>query len=311
MGYGSNANDERDKLMRPIGFGRSANEATNEVPMLLEPRDLARLSLGWSSSFTTRELEQHLLTYPGRSWWIPATNDYLIGGPWRHRDEIAVIQELNGRLHNDDLVAAMVNGCRVRGLQLVVMLDQAEGRRESFYSRIGFDLLQHIIIYELPRIPRGIPEARKLRYVPLTPALLHDLLHVDHAAFPWMWWNSSAEFTAYAALYGVEIYVAYEPEGIPVAYVGLTSYRGWGHLDRIAVLPTRQGSGYGLDALHFAVKRLGDLGARRVGLSTQADNIRSQHLYEQYGFRRTGENDYSIYGTWLQPNDQSAEATTP
>lgn len=289
--------------MRPIGFSRAASGPADESPLPLEPRDVHRLSLGWSSAFTTRELEQHLLAYPGRSWWIPSSSDYLIGSPWRHRDEIAVIQELNGRLRSEELVAAMVQGCRERGLRLVVMLDQYEGRRDSFYSRIGFEMLQHIIIYELPRIPRGIPEARKLRYVPLTPAVQADLLHVDHAAFPWLWWNSSAEFSAYAALYGVEIYIAYEPDGTPVAYVGLTSYRGWGHLDRIAVLPTRQGTGYGLDALHFAVSRLGDLGARRVGLSTQADNIRSQHLYERYGFRRAGGSDYTIYGTWL--NEES------
>jgi len=39
--------------------------------------------------------------------------------------------------------------------------------------------------------------------------------------------------------------------------------------------------------------------ARRVGLSTQADNLRSQQLYERYGFRRAGGNDYTIYGSWL------------
>ena len=68
---------------------------------------------------------------------------------------------------------------------------------------------------------------------------------------------------------------------------------------RIAVIPGRQGAGYGLETLHFAIARLSDLGARRVGLSTQADNFRSQQLYERYGFRRTGGNDYTIYGQWL------------
>ena len=68
---------------------------------------------------------------------------------------------------------------------------------------------------------------------------------------------------------------------------------------RIAVIPERQGAGYGLETLHFAIARLSDLGARRVGLSTQANNIRSQQLYERYGFRRTGGNDYTIYGVWL------------
>ncbi|HEY8598832.1 MAG TPA: hypothetical protein VIL85_10410, partial [Thermomicrobiales bacterium] len=82
--------------MRPIGFGRATNGAADEVPVPLEPRDLARLSLGWSSAFTTRELEQHLLTYPGRSWWVPGGGEYLIGGPWRSRDEITSIGELSG-----------------------------------------------------------------------------------------------------------------------------------------------------------------------------------------------------------------------
>jgi ribosomal protein S18 acetylase RimI-like enzyme len=290
--------------MRPIGFGRSSNGAADEGPAPLGPRDLAHLSLGWSSSFTMRELEQHLLTHPGLSWWIPSSGEYLIGGPWRHRGEIAVIQELTGRLRNEELVAAMVAGSRKLGQRLVVMLDQYEGRRESFYSRIGFDLLQHIIIYELPRIPRPIPAPRRLRFALYTPGLRDDLLRVDHAAFPWLWWNSEAEFASYAALYGVEIFVGYEADGTPASYVGITSYRGWGHLDRIAVIPDRQGAGYGLEALNFAIGRLSDLGARRVGLSTQADNIRSQHLYERYGFRRTGGSDYTIYGTWLDKDEE-------
>ncbi len=290
--------------MRPIGFGRATNDAEGATPAILGPRDLARLALGWSSSFTQRELEQHLLAHPRLSWWIPAGGEYLIGGPWRHRDEIAVIQELTGRLRSEELVAAMVADCREQGLRLLVMLDQYEGRRESFYSRIGFDLLQHIIIYELPRIPRTLPAPRHLRFVPFTPAMRDDLLRVDHAAFPWLWWNSATEFAAYAALYGVEIFIGYEADGTPSAYVGLTSYRGWGHLDRIAVIPERQGAGYGLEALNFAIGRLDALGARRVGLSTQADNVRSQQLYERYGFRRAGGSDYTIFGTWLR-NEES------
>lgn len=286
--------------MRPLGFHRAPNGPADEAPVRLKPHDVPRLSLGWTSSFNERELAQHLRANPGLSWWLPSGGEYLIGAPWRHRDEIAVIQELSGRLRNEELVAALVAGCREQGHRLVVMLDQFEGRRDSFYSRIGFDLLQHIIIYELPRVPRAIPAPTRLRFVPLSPATRDELLQVDHAAFPWLWWNSTAEFNAYTALYGVEIYVGYEEDSTPAAYVGLTSYRGWGHLDRIAVIPDRQGSGYGLEALNFAIARLSELGAKRIGLSTQEDNIRSQHLYERYGFRRTNGSDYTIYGKWLE-----------
>ncbi len=287
--------------MRPLGFNRAPHGSADETPVRLEPHDVSRLSLGWSSSFNARELEQHVLAYPGLSWWLPSGGEYLIGAPWRHRDEITVIQELSGRLRSEELVAALVAGCREQGQRLVVMLDQYEGRRDSFYGRIDFELLQHIIIYELPRLPRTIPAPTRLHFAPLTPATWDDLLAVDHAAFPWLWWNSQAEFNAYMALYGVELILAYEADGTPVAYTGITSYRGWGHLDRIAVIPDRQGTGYGLEALNYAVARLGELGARRIGLSTQADNIRSQYLYERYGFRRTNGSDYTIYGKWLSP----------
>ncbi len=285
--------------MNITSFGRAPQEASGTTPVPLRSGDVDLLRLGWSSSFTARDLEVHLRAHPGLAWWVPANGEYLIGGPWRHRAEIAVIQELTGRIHTTALVDAFTRGCRERGLRLAVMLDQHEGRRESFYAQIGFDLLQNIVVYELPRLPRPIPPPATLRFTPVTPETLDDLLAVDHAAFPWLWWNSAAEFASYAALYGVEIFLGSEPDGTPVAYVGVTSYRGWGHLDRIAVIPDRQGAGYGLEALNFAVGRLAEQGARRVGLSTQADNIRSQHLYERYGFRRTTGSDYLIYGVWL------------
>ncbi len=286
-------------MVNIVSFGHAQQDAAGTTPVPLRSGDVDLLRLGWSSAFTARDLEVHLRAHPGLSWWVPANGEYLIGGPWRHRTEIAVIQELTGRIHTTALVDAFTRGCRERGLRLAVMLDQHEGRRESFYAQIGFDLLQNIVVYELPRLPRPIPPPATLRFTPVTPETLDDLLAVDHAAFPWLWWNSAAEFASYAAHYGVEIFLGSEPDGTPVAYVGVTSYRGWGHLDRIAVIPDRQGAGYGLEALNFAVGRLAEQGARRVGLSTQADNIRSQHLYERYGFRRTTGSDYLIYGAWL------------
>jgi ribosomal protein S18 acetylase RimI-like enzyme len=131
---------------------------------------------------------------------------------------------------------------------------------------------------------------------------LAALLSVDHAAFPWLWWNNVAEFAAYARVPGVELYVGRDARDVPVAYVGLTHFRGWGHLDRIGVVPGVQGTGYGLEALRFAVHLLRSGGATRVGLSTQANNTRSQHLYHRYGFQRTYQNDYNIYGVWVNPN---------
>ena len=282
------------------GFSPRPAPAPDASVTPLRAEDATRLGLGWGSSFSARELAQHLRDYPGLPWWVPATGEYLIGEPWRHRDEIAAIREMSARLHQGPLADAFCAASRERGYRLAVMVDQHEIRRDSFYQELGFALMQEILIYELRRLPRPIPPTATLRFNLVTPATNADLLAVDHAAFPWLWRNSAGEFAAYAALYGVEIYLGRELGGAAVAYVGITSYRGWGHLDRIAVIPGRQGRGYGLEALNFATARLAEHGARHIGLSTQSDNVRSQGLYERYGFRRTYHNDYSIYGKWLE-----------
>jgi ribosomal protein S18 acetylase RimI-like enzyme len=93
----------------------------------------------------------------------------------------------------------------------------------------------------------------------------------------------------------VEIYLGLI-DGIPVSYVGITTFPSWGHLDRIAVDPDLQGKGYGRFALAFAVETLLARGARKVGLSTQSTNERSQRLYLKYGFRRTNDHDYDLWG---------------
>jgi ribosomal protein S18 acetylase RimI-like enzyme len=47
------------------------------------------------------------------------------------------------------------------------------------------------------------------------------------------------------------------------------------------------------------VQRLALADATRIGLSTQADNTRSQRLYHRFGFVRTYQNDYNIFGRWV------------
>jgi len=45
----------------------------------------------------------------------------------------------------------------------------------------------------------------------------------------------------------------------------------------------------------MAVRRMAELGARRVGLSTQGENARSRTLYTRSGFDRTREDDYALF----------------
>lgn len=267
----------------------------------IEPSDVRALHLPWSSPFESHSLLEHVRAFPGRSFWVPQTGEYVIGEPWRHRDAITAVVDATVREHGDLLMESLRSDMMDRQHRLVVMTDFVGSRPAGFFARLGLNLIQEVICYELrainPVLPNGLLQFQQVTTADM--ADLAQLIAVDNAAFPWLWWNSVEEFIAYERVPGVELYLGVTPDGTPMSYIGVTHFRGWGHLDRIAVLPGLQGTGYGLEALRFAIFVLVQAGATRIGLSTQANNIRSQRLYHRYGFKRTFQNDYNIYGTWV------------
>lgn len=282
---------------RRVGLGQDDRERIRT----LTADDVPRLRLGWRNRHDVPEILRVLSSYPGRSVWAPLSGEFALVGPWRHRAEVAVVQELAAVRE----VPALIEGVAERGADggaaLVLMVELDERRRSSFYDRIGFDALDEVVAYELERPPVSAVAWSPLRFVPLSASDgdgIAEAVRIDHAAFAWLWWNSEREFGEYAAMAGVEVFLGLR-DGVPVSYVGVTTYPGWGHLDRMAVHPVAQGSGIGRRSLAFAVEHLARRGARRVALSTQQANRRSQRLYERFGFRRTGGNDYRLYGRWL------------
>lgn len=271
---------------------------------LLTPRDVNRLRLPWDGRFSHRELEQIAATRPNLSVWNQRTGEFIVGGRWRHRDDIATVVEVGATGGAIDLLDAWAELCRDQGSVLLIASEQAERRKREFYERARFDLLEEIIIYELARVRAEAPALRGLRFEAFDPASrrqFDELLALDHGAFPWLWWNCEDEFLQYYGSPGVTIDLARDGTGRAVAYVGMTRFRSWGHLDRIAVAPDAQGQGLGQAALDYAVMALARSGAKRIGLSTQAQNTRSRHLYERYGFRRAASNDYRLFGRALVP----------
>ena len=247
----------------------------------LRPEDVGALRLGLHHRVGAREVRETLRRLPGRSVWSPDSREFALLAPWRHRSEIAVVQVLAAVRSAEWLLAGVVERCRAAGDALVLLIELDEVRHPRFYRRAGFDPLEDVVTLELARPSPALPsedEVAFLRFDPANEAMLASLVAVDHAAFPWLWRNSELEFRTYAMTPGVEVYLGLRA-GEPVAYLGFTVYAGWGHLDRIAVVPTRQGMGLGGSALRFAVGTLARRGARRVALSTQADNLRSRRLY--------------------------------
>lgn len=266
---------------------------------LLAPEDVGKLRQSWDARHTLADLRQIAANPAHLALWNARTGEYVVGGPWRHRTEILEIVDIAAVGGAVELVQVFAQTADERGVELVLVPERSERRKEQFYGSVGFKAIEEIIIYELHHL-------RPPRHRPLTPVFnrvdIHDpssqdaLLALDHQAFPWLWRNSEAEFANYAAAPGVEIEMALDNRGRPLAYVGYTKLRTWGHLDRIAVSPAAQGSGLGRVALEYAVARMVAVGARRVGLSTQANNHVSRALYESFGFHRNASHDYRLYG---------------
>ncbi len=286
-----------------IGVGRrESGRATSDEVRILRPDDIALLRLGWQHRHEADEISRVLSIFAGRSVWLPDTREFALVGPWRHRIEIAGVVELAAVRNSELLVTCAVERANDLGAALVLITELDERRRPAFYDRIGFTELEEVITYETAKTAPRLTDTRPLTFVQVAghdTALLEQVLALDHLAFPWLWWNSSEELAAYSFMPGVGIFVGML-DGMVVSYIGLTTYPGWGHLDRIAVHPGFQGRGLGRITLAFALGTLGSRGARRIGLSTQGENGRSQRLYEHFGFKRSQVNDYRLYGRWLR-----------
>jgi GNAT superfamily N-acetyltransferase len=247
-------------------------------------------------------LRQITRSEPNLSVWNQRTGEYIIGGEWRHRDEIANIVEIAATSGAIELVHGLAALAQRYGKRLLVASEQAERRRREFFYSAGLSELETIVVYELSRVRAGRQRSIDLQFERVLPdnvQAMRDLIALDHRAFPWLWWNTDREFAQYHNVDGVAIDLARTADGDPVAYVGMTRFRGWGHLDRIAVAPDAQGKGLGKAALDYAVMSLAEGGAKRIGLSTQARNEHSRRLYESYGFQRVPSHDYDVFGRWL------------
>lgn len=266
--------------------------------------DIDHLRLGWWSRFNASEVATSLAAEPGLSIWVPDANEYLIAGAWRHRSAVIYARELVAIRHSIALMCEAIERARIAGRRLFLAIEANERRSQNYYERCGLVPLEEVVAYERGR--ERNPNQRHFsgieRVVALDQLSLSELIAVDHLAFPWLWQNAEAEFHDYLNQPGVEIYILREG-GDAVGYLGISMYAGWGHIDRLAVLPTWQGHGFGRRLTEFAIARMTTLGATSIGLSTQSRNVVSQTLYERLGFRKKPAGEYRIYGALLREGD--------
>jgi ribosomal protein S18 acetylase RimI-like enzyme len=285
-----------------------ANKGKKESLIIekIRPEEVTELNLNWNSHFNTPSLRQHLIDFPGISWRVRGHTDYIIGDLWRRRADIGQVTETRTRHYRAELVDSLLAEFIRRGCGAVVIGNDEQSDNSKFYQDAGFIELERIVYYEKPDMRQDYvhtgPPITMMPYQP-SPQTLADLLEVDHAAFPWLWWNSQSELEYYFLQEGVVIYLAYSQNeaGIlrPVGYFGYTLYQRWAHLDRLAVVPDVQGLRVGAYQLAYALDLMARNGARRVTLSTQLNNTQSQRLYEGFGFQRVKSLEYSLIGKWL------------
>lgn len=280
------------------------SSASPPVRQLL-PADVSRLRLGEHARIDEADAAALVIQSPGSSFWVPETGEFLLVTPWRHRPDIITFHTFGAFAHEPELMAAVIEHGRQAGFAALVVVSINETRHATFYSRYGLTKIEDIVTYEHRRPAQmaavdaaGEPEFRLVN--PDDRTAMSTLLEMDHQAFPWLWRNSPIEFESYLRFPGVEVWMGFTGDEA-VCYAGITLYNRWGHLDRIATRPRYQGRGYGRRTLSMAVRRLVELGARRVGLSTQGENARSQALYASTAFDRTPGDDYEIFAIVFDP----------
>jgi ribosomal protein S18 acetylase RimI-like enzyme len=264
--------------------------------------DLEHLRLRRHFRLEIEDIRQLLETNPDSSFWIPDTDEVILVGNWRNRSDLHAIHGLAAGRNESALIELAIEQARRSSVAAVMMVDADELRSSSFYARHGFTIIDRIATYELPASRLGPEDTARQgtditfsRVVAEDREARHEVEQLDHLAFPWFWWNVGAEFDAYLALPNVEVWIG-ALDGRVVSYIGITHYRGWGHLDRIATHPEVQRAGIGAATLELAIRLLRVHGAKRIALSTQGENVPAQRMYERRGFLRTHSHDYTVRG---------------
>jgi ribosomal-protein-alanine N-acetyltransferase len=256
------------------------------------------------SRFTGSTLARHLAVNPGLSWRAARNGQYVVGGYWRRRPDIAAVVELATGRYRQELVARLVGSAREVGCELVLGEAPEDEGANALWPELGFEPVDRIVEYERLGVWREPlshgPAVRRYR-----PDDLRPTLELERSCFPWLWWNSTAELAHYSEADESEIWLVDGVDGRLAGYVGLTVRGRRGHLDRLAVAPDLRRQGLGGWLVAHALSRFAEQGVGRVTLTTQHDNVRAQPLYERFGFRLTRYR-LTIYGRWLgQPRDRT------
>ena len=186
-----------------------------------------------------------------------------------------------------DTFLPLVEGrSRVEGATSLVQIGHAPWLT-SVLGGSGFVSRDWVVTYEWNYQPVIVSGNR---WVTVRSAHLRDLptlLSLDKQIFGPLWHkpiNSFEEALARALSFSVA-----ERDGVIGGYQWCEKHQRHGHITRLAVRPDWEGQGIGTRLLTEALSSMVEAGVTWITLNTQESNLRSQTLYERYGFRLTGD----------------------
>jgi ribosomal protein S18 acetylase RimI-like enzyme len=154
-------------------------------------------------------------------------------------------------------------------------------------QQVGFSPIEQIVTLRRPHLSLPAittPPGVILRVT--RPEDVPRLTAIDHAAFipPWQIDSWDVRRAEQSAALGLAAILSEQLVG----YAICTVFVEGAHLARLGVLPAMQGRGIAAALLYEALLRFGRRGISTMTVNTQASNARSLHLYEGFGFARTG-----------------------
>lgn len=185
----------------------------------------------------------------------------------------------------DELWSQACAALKVQGVQAVAALLLRDWL-DSLVRRWGFHYIEHIIT--LRRYGYDLPELHNPSLAIAQTERWHEdaVARVDHAAFAPPWQMTAPEVRqgmragAYNTLAVIDSQI--------VGYQITTTHGLNGHLARLAVLPQAQGRGVGGALLRDMIAWFQRRRVLAITVNTQESNVKSQRLYERYGFQRNG-----------------------
>jgi ribosomal protein S18 acetylase RimI-like enzyme len=156
----------------------------------------------------------------------------------------------------------------------------------GYLRELEFGFVENVVTLErsgtlLPNLPDAAVTIR-----PVQPDDIQRITQIDQLAFPPPWQMSLDDIQQAYRIAAVSTVA--ERNRAVVGYQLSTLYRDGAHLARLAVDPTCESQGIGSQLVLEVIQRFLRRRISSITVNTQASNLRSQHLYQRFSFRRNG-----------------------